>query len=130
MLLPHDRFFSETHFWIKRVENELMIGITDYAQDCIGAIEYLDLPVAGSQLNKGACFASAESSKAVTDILAPLDAAIVEVNMLLDDEPAVINESPYEAGWILRVTDYKEEELEGLMDSAAYAELLKSLSIP
>ena len=129
MLLPSDRFFSETHFWLKKVENDLLIGVTDYAQDCIGPIEYLDLPVVGGQLSKGSCFGSAESSKAVTDLLAPLDAIVAEVNLNLDDEPSLVNESPYDKGWMLRLTNYNSGVLDSFIDSEAYKALLKSLGI-
>lgn len=124
MLVPSDLFYTEDHIWVKKVVGSVLIGITDYAQSSLGELQYLDLPSVGDQLSKGVSYGSAETSKSVSDLFSPLDAVVAEVNTVLNDTPEVINNSPYDDGWILRLTDYKTEELEALLDAKAYTEFL------
>lgn len=124
MLVPSDLFYTEDHIWVKKVVDSVLIGITDYAQNSLGELQYLDLPSVGDQLSKGVSYGSAETSKSVSDLFSPLDAVVAEVNTVLNDTPEVINNSPYDDGWILRLTDYKIEELEALLDAKAYTEFL------
>lgn len=124
MLVPSDLFYTEDHIWVKKVVDSVLIGITDYAQSSLGELQYLDLPSVGDQMSKGVSYGSAETSKSVSDLISPLDAVVAEVNTVLNDTPEVINNSPYDDGWILRLTDYKTEELEALLDAKAYTEFL------
>lgn len=129
MLIVDDRQYSENHIWIKKEGDELLIGVTDYAQDNIGEVEFLDLPEPGDRVAKGSCFGSAESSKAVTDMLSPLSFAVSAVNESLSEAPEQVNDSPYESGWMLRVTGYQTEELDELIDANAYRVYLKALGV-
>jgi len=129
MLVLNDRLYSENHIWIKRVDNELLLGVTDYAQDSIGDVEFLDLPEDGDKIKKGGCYGSAESSKAVTDMFSPLDIIVKETNQRLLDSPEMVNESPYENGWMLKVSEFQLDDLDSLMDAQGYSEYLKVLGI-
>ncbi len=120
MLTPPNLFYTEAHVWVKEVEDGLLTGITDHAQESLGEIQYLELPAVGDKLVKDTPFGTVETSKSVSDLIAPLDATISEVNEQLDDAPDMINDSPYESGWILRLTDYNAEDLKALLDSEAY----------
>jgi len=122
MLIPYDLFYSKAHIWLKKTEDGLLLGVTDFAQESMGIIEYLDLPPIGAQLIKDSCFGGAETSKSVNDLFAPLDAVVAQVNEKLDQSPDVINESPYGDGWLLRLTDYLTDDLKLLMDAQAYTE--------
>lgn len=124
MLIPEDLLYTKAHLWIKKVEDGLLIGVTDFAQESMGALEYLDLPQVGALLNKDSCFGGAETSKSVNDLFAPLDAVVADVNEVLEKNPEIINDSPYDEGWILRVVDYKAEDIDQLLDAQAYRETL------
>lgn len=120
MLIPSELIYTEAHIWLKQVDNGLLIGITDYAQESLGELQYLDLPPVGEKLIKGSAYGAAETSKSVSDLITPLDSIVAEVNQQLSDTPELINSSPYEDGWILRLTDYKIEDLNTLLDAQAY----------
>ena len=96
MLILEDLFYTEAHLWVKKVDDGLLVGVTDFAQDSMGTLEYLDLPQIGAQLSKDSCFGGAETSKSVNDLFAPLDAVVADVNEELGENPETINESPYE----------------------------------
>lgn len=124
MLIPSDLFYTEAHIWVKKIDDSVLIGITDYAQSSLGELQYIDLPAVGDRLSKGVSYGSAETSKSVSDLFSPLNAVVAEVNTVLNDTPEVINNSPYDDGWILRLTDYKTEELDALLDAKAYTEFV------
>jgi glycine cleavage system H protein len=124
MLIPENLFYTKAHLWVKKVEDGLLIGITDFAQENLGEIQYLDLPQVGEKLIKGESYGTAETSKSVSDLFAPIDATVAEVNLQLSDAPEVINDSPYEEGWMLSLTDYKDSDLEALLDARAYADFI------
>lgn len=121
MSVPNDRLYSEQHIWLKEQNGELLLGVTDFAQTNIGMVEFLDLPAVGDHLTHGSCFGSAESSKAVTDMLAPINAKVTTVNTNLEDAPELINDSPYDEGWILKLVDYQLVDLTTLWNAEAYA---------
>ncbi len=121
------RYYTDEHEWID-VEGEIAtVGITDYAQEQLGDIVFVELPAEGATFEKGDDAAVVESVKAASDVYAPISGEVVEVNGALEEEPALVNSDPEEDGWFfkLRVTD--ASELEGLMNEAAYKKFVASL---
>jgi len=113
--------YTETHEWVKREGKGVRIGVTDYAQQNLTDVVYVDLPQAGKSIKKGEVLASIESVKSVSDVYAPISGKIVEVNSKLNDEPELINKSPYDDGWLAVIEP--AEEPEGLMDAEAYKKI-------
>ena len=121
------RYFTDEHEWID-VENDIAtVGITDYAQEQLGDIVFVELPAEGKVLAKGDDAAVVESVKAASDVYAPVSGEVIEANGALEDEPALVNSDPEEDGWFfkLRLTD--PSELTGLMTEAAYNSFVKAL---
>ncbi len=117
---PDDLLYHSEHDWA-RIEGDLAtLGITWYAQDSLGEVVFFDPPAVGTTLAKDAPYAEVESVKAVSDVVAPLSGEIVEVNESLPDNPAMINEDPYGAGWLVKVRLSDPAETESLLDAAAY----------
>ena len=111
--------YAETHEWVK-VEGEFaFIGISDYAQHELGDVVYVDLPAEGEYITKGEDFGAVESTKAASDLIAPVSGCVEEVNTALDDTPELLNEDPY-ANWMLKVKLVEPADLDSLMDAAAY----------
>ncbi|MBR4433961.1 MAG: glycine cleavage system protein GcvH [Bacteroidaceae bacterium] len=111
--------YAETHEWVK-VEGEFaFIGISDYAQHELGDVVYVDFPDEGDYITKGEDFGAVESTKAASDLIAPVSGTVVEVNTALDDAPELINEDPYK-NWMIKVKLADAAELDSLMDAAAY----------
>jgi len=123
--LPEDITYSEDHEWVKVTGNIVTIGINDYAQDQLGEVVFVELPEVGESFGKGDEFGTVESVKAVSEIYLPLSGEIVEINEALEDAPELVNNSPYEEGWIIKVKADDLSELDNLMDKAAYLEMLK-----
>jgi glycine cleavage system H protein len=124
--VPEGYFFTEKHEWAREADGLLWIGISDYAQDSLGDIVYLDIPDAGTSLNVGDSFGNIESVKAVEDIYAPAAGTIAESNESVKSGPEQINQDAYGC-WLIKLKDYSAEDLGKLMDAAAYSEFLKSL---
>ena len=111
--------YAETHEWVK-VEGEFaFIGISDYAQHELGDVVYVDFPGEGDDITAGEEFGAVESTKAASDLIAPVSGTVVEINSTLDDAPELINEDPYE-NWMIKVQLSDASELDALMDAAAY----------
>lgn len=111
--------YAETHEWVK-VEGEFaFIGISDYAQHELGDVVYVDFPGEGDEITAGEEFGAVESTKAASDLIAPVSGTVIEINSALDDAPELINEDPYE-NWIIKVQISDASELDALMDTAAY----------
>jgi glycine cleavage system H protein len=117
-------YYSKDHEWVRVEENRAYIGITDYAQDSLGSIVYVELPKESKVLSKGEVLGVVESVKAASDIFAPISGTVVEVNKSLVDNPELINESPYE-NFIAVLSFEKSEELNELLSPAQYEELTK-----
>lgn len=118
MIFPKELKYSKTHEWIRfEDETTAYIGITDYAQNELGDLVFVNLPLEGDDVAMGEAFADVESVKAVSDVISPVSGTVSEVNEILADEPQMMNESPYEA-WFIKVTDISEQE--ELMDAEAY----------
>lgn len=117
----NDRRYMASHEWAVLEGDVVTIGISDFAQDALGDVVYFDLPEVGTELTKGESFAEVESVKAVSDVYAPFDGVIVEVNEDLEDNPALINEVPYEGGWMIKMR-INASEYETLMAANEYSE--------
>jgi len=124
MQLPDDRRYSTEHIWALPDKGELVIGITDYAQSALGGVVSLNLPVKGQCIIAGDSCGTVESMKTASDLIAPLNATVVELNDSTDIDPEMINDDPYEAGWLLRVKDFDPNAYESLLDAASYADLI------
>ena len=120
MNFPDDLKYTREHEWCRVQGNRAVVGITDHAQDALGDIVYLELPKVGDLLKKGETFGVVESTKAVSDLFAPVSGKVVEVNDPLADAPETINEDPYEEGWMIVVQPSDPKELESLMDAKTY----------
>lgn len=117
--------YTDTHEWLKIDDNEVLMGITDYAQHELGDIVYIELPAVGDEVTKGEPLGSIEAVKAVEDIISPLSGKIIEVNEILEDAPETINKSAFEEGWIVKIKMSNKDELDGLLDANAYKELIE-----
>ncbi|MGB6837253.1 MAG: glycine cleavage system protein GcvH [Dehalococcoidia bacterium] len=121
---PTDRRYTKEHEWV-RVENNLStIGITDYAQDQLGDLVYLDLPSPGTQVKQLDKLGEIESVKAVSDLYSPVSGEVVEVNQEVVDRPELVNESPYGQGWLVRMRLADPAEVDGLLTAEQYDELI------
>ncbi|MDI9246717.1 glycine cleavage system protein GcvH [Marinobacter sp. CHS3-4] len=119
---PPDLKYIETHQWVRAADDgTATVGITDFAQDQLGDVVYVGVPEVGVTVNGGEEAGIAESVKSASDVFSPVTGEVIEVNDALEDEPELVNEDPYGDGWLFRVRLEDEGELEGLMDSEAYA---------
>ena len=120
MEFPEELKYTEEHEWVM-VEGDLaMIGITDFAQDALGDVVFVELPAVGTEVTTGKAFGVVESVKAVSDVYAPVSGTVEEINEELPDAPEIINTSPYGDGWMIKIRMSNPGELDGLMDAAAY----------
>jgi len=128
MELPEDLRYTREHEWVRINEKKMVatIGITDYAQEQLGDVVYVELPEEGEDVVKQEPFGSVESVKAVSDLFAPISGEVVEANDALVDSPEMINEEPYGEAWMIRVKIKDLADLEDLMDSKAYKKFLNS----
>lgn len=118
---PSDRLYNREHVWVRLDEDELAtIGITAFAQAELGDIVYVEVPPAGTEIEQGSPMGVVESVKTASDLYAPISGTIKERNDRLEDEPEVVNLSPYDEGWMVRVRLSERAELEGLLDAATY----------
>ena len=127
MNVPGELRYSEDHEWTRADGDRVYLGITDYAQDALGDVVFIDLPNAGTMVACGDPFSEIESTKSVSEIYAPVSGTIVEVNTELIDHPERLNEDPYGEGWICVIEASDLSELENLLDAAAYTELTESV---
>ena len=118
--VPDGLYYTKEHEWLRLEGNTVTIGITDHAQDMLTDIVYIELPEAGDTMDDMGEFAVVESVKSASPIFAPLAGTISEVNIDLEDAPELMNTSPYEDGWIVKMTLDDPSAVEGLMDAAAY----------
>ena len=120
MEYPDDLRYTKEHEWV-RVEGDLVrVGITDFAQDALGDVVYVDLPDVGTELHAGQAFAEVESTKSVSDVFSPIEGSIVERNPLVDEHSELVNEQPYGDGWLVRVQPLDLAAIDGLLDADAY----------
>lgn len=124
MEVPEDLKYSEEHEWVLVEEDIVLVGITDFAQEQLGEIVFLELPEVGEQLEAGKPFGVVESTKSVSDIYAPVSGEVIEVNDDLPDNPDMINTSPYEDGWLVKIKLLDPSELDDLLDAVTYEEMI------
>ena len=122
--VPSNLHYTESHEWVRAEGDMLFVGITDFAQDALTEVVWVDLAEVGASVQAmGAC-ASVESVKSVSEVNSPLEGEILESNTALEDNPEMINEDPYGAGWIFRLQPTDISDIEGLLDAAAYIALI------
>ncbi len=121
---PEDLKYHEEHDWARVEGEEAVLGITWFAADSLGELVHFEPPEAGATVTQGQSYGEVESVKAVSDLIAPLSGEVLEVNQAVADAPETVNEDPYEAGWLIRVRLTSPEEVDGLLDAAAYRELI------
>ncbi|CAH9018820.1 glycine cleavage system protein GcvH [Candidatus Nitrosacidococcus sp. I8] len=123
--VPSELKYSKTHEWVKKEgEDRITIGISDHAQQLLGDIVYVELPTVGTNVQSGLECMVVESVKAASDIYAPIDGEVIEVNTLLADRPELINQDPYREGWLFRLKVNSMESFNQLLDSGAYMQLV------
>lgn len=125
MNVPEDLRYSSDHEWARLEGSRVRIGITDYAQDALGDVVYVQLPALGTEVAAGQSFSEVESTKSVSDIFAPVAGSVVEVNADLSDSPQRLNEDPYGEGWICVIELSDPAEFTSLLDAAAYQALIE-----
>ena len=125
MQIPDDLRYSTDHEWIRVEERTVRIGITDYAQDALGDVVFVQLPEVGARVEAGATFSEVESTKSVSDIYAPVAGTVVAVNTDLTDAPQRVNEDPYGEGWICVIEPSDPAALDALLDAAGYERLVQ-----
>ncbi len=116
--------YAESHEWLKVDGNNAYVGITDFAQETLGAIVFIDLPKIGDTFEQGEAFGAVESVKSASDIYLPVSGKIIEVNTRLTDEPALINDDPF-GSWIVKIELTHPEQVNALLDSDAYEAFIK-----
>jgi len=122
--VPSNLHYTETHEWVRAAGDVLFVGITDFAQDALTEVVWVDLAEVGASVQAmGAC-ASVESVKSVSEVNSPLEGEVLESNTALEDNPEMINEDPYGGGWIFRLQPTDISDIEGLLDAAAYIALI------
>jgi len=120
--IPEHLRYTEDHEWVEMEDDIATVGITDYAQSELGDIVFVEMPEIGSTVTQGKPFGLVEAVKTVADLYAPLSGEVVETNVVLTENPEMINNSVYEEGWIIRIRIKDESELSGLLDAQAYSE--------
>lgn len=124
MQVPEQLRYSRDHEWVSLTGNRARVGITDYAQDALGDVVYVQLPDMGATVAAGDSFGEVESTKSVSDVYAPVSGTVVAVNDALADSPDLLNSDPYGAGWICEIEVSGDAEVQVLLDAAAYQALI------
>jgi glycine cleavage system H protein len=125
MSVKDDLYYSEDHEWIREEEDYLLIGITDFAQEELGDIVFVELPEVDEEFDKDDSFGVLESVKAVSDTFIPISGRVIEVNEDLIDNPELINDDPYGDGWLIKVDPADDSELDELLSAEEYAEFIE-----
>jgi glycine cleavage system H protein len=124
MNYPEDLKYTPEHEWARQKGGRVIVGITDFAQDQLGDVVYVELPAVGDEIKKGEAFGVVESTKAVSELFAPLSGKVVEVNDPLVETPEIVNDDPYEEGWMIAIEPSDPKELTELLDVKAYSALV------
>ena len=126
MKVPEDRRYTKDHEWALLEGGRVRIGITDYAQDALGDVVFVQLPAVGAVVEAGGACSEVESTKSVSDVYSPVAGTVVEVNAELAEAPQRLNEDPYGAGWICAIEPSTPATLDELLDAGAYSTLIDS----
>lgn len=126
MKVPEDRRYTKEHEWALLDDGRVRIGITDYAQDALGDVVFVQLPAVGTVVEAGGACSEVESTKSVSDVYSPVAGTVVEVNAELAEAPQRLNEDPYGAGWICLIEPSVPATLDDLLDAGAYSTLIAS----
>lgn len=124
-MYPENLKYTKEHEWAKIEGGTATVGITDYAQDSLGDVVYVELPKVGAQLKQAAEFGVVESVKTVSTLYSPLSGEVIEVNAQLNSSPALVNEDPYGRGWMIKIKIAQNSEANNLMDAAAYKKTIQ-----
>ena len=124
MDLPQNLKYTKEHEWVKIDDDILMVGITDHAQSELGDIIFIEFPDLNQVISKDEPFGTIEAVKTVADLFAPLSGKIFEINKDLEDNPELVNSDPYDEGWIVKITDFDKSQLDALLDSNNYKEII------
>jgi glycine cleavage system H protein len=122
---PADLKYTEEHEWARRDGDRLTVGITQYAQEALGDVVYVDLPASGTRVEAGQPFGEVESTKSVSDLYAPVSGTIVDRNEALESAPELVNSDPYGEGWMVVIELEDPTSVDGLLDKAAYEALIE-----
>jgi len=123
--LPQELMYTKDHEWAQVDDNVVSVGITEYAQDALGEVVYVELPEEGQKVTQNEPFGVVESVKAVSDLIAPVSGTVVEVNEALTEQPGNVNDDPYGDGWMIRIEMDSEKELAALIPVGDYEKLIK-----
>jgi glycine cleavage system H protein len=123
MNVPEDLRYSADHEWARAVDDRVRVGITDYAQDALGDVVFVDLPEEGATLEVKGKLGEVESTKSVSDLYAPIAGRVVAVNAALTDSPELVNSDPYGEGWVCEIAPTDPASVDGLLDAGAYRQL-------
>ena len=126
--VPEDLHYSKDHEWVRVDGDQAIIGITDYAQNSLGDVVYVELPKAGEEFAANEPFGSVESVKAVSEVFTPIAGTIVTINEALADEPESVNSDPYGSGWMIRLKMSNSGEVDSLLTAAEYEDFTKAES--
>ena len=125
MKIPDDLMYSKDHEWVRLIGSVARVGITDYAQDALGDVVFVQLPNAGQSVEAGSSCSEVESTKSVSDIYVPVSGKIIAVNQALSESPGLINSDPYGDGWIMEIEVTDTASVAGLMDASSYKQLVE-----
>jgi len=124
MNVPQDLRYTKEHEWVRSVGGEVEVGITEYAQGELGDVIFVDLPTPGTKVEQMKAFGSIDAVKTVSDLFAPVSGEITAVNESLKDNPALVNQSPYEKGWMVKIRVAQASEVDTLLTATDYEKLL------
>lgn len=126
MEAPEDRLYSQHHLWVKLEKDQAVIGITDYAAEEIGEVDYIELPEPDDTVSKERALGALETSKAITDLICPISGVVLDCNILLNESPEMVTDDPYGDGWLVVLQPSDPDELDDLMKAGDYAKLVRS----
>jgi glycine cleavage system H protein len=127
MEFPDELRYTKDHEWVRdEGEARVRVGITDFAQDALGDVVYVDVPEVGTEVKANQAFSEVESTKSVSDVFAPVGGTVIERNPLLEERPELVNEQPYGDGWIVVLEVSDASQVEGLMDAAGYRSFVET----